>query len=36
MAKKYTKYEIQRLLFKQIDRERKAGAGGNPFKLDLK
>jgi hypothetical protein len=36
MAKKYTKYELQRLLSKQIDRERKAGAGGRPFKLDLK
>ncbi len=36
MAKKYTKYEIQRLLSKQIDRERHIGAGGRPFKLDLK
>ena len=34
MAKKYTKYEIQRL-YKRIGRERDVGAG-RPFKLDLK
>jgi len=36
MAKKYTEYEIQRLLSKQIDREIHMGDGGRPFKLDLK
>ena len=36
MAKKYTKYEIQQLLSKQIDREIHMGAGERPFKLDLK
>jgi hypothetical protein len=34
MAKKYTKYEIQRL-YKRIGRERDVGAG-RPFKLDPK
>ena len=36
MAKKYTKYELQRLLSKQIDREIPMAADGRPFKLDLK
>ena len=36
MAKKYTEYEIQRLLSKQIDREIHMGDDGRPFKLDLK
>ena len=36
IAKRYDKYEIQRLSYKRKDvRERKAGAG-RPFKLDVK
>jgi hypothetical protein len=37
IAKRYGKYEIQRLSFKRNkDRKRNIGAGGRPFKLDLK
>ena len=37
MAKKYTKYEIQRgYTNEKIENEKYLGAGGRPFKLDLK
>ena len=37
IAKKYDKYELQRLSSKRKDvRERKAGAVGRPFKLHIK
>ena len=35
IAKRYGKYEIQRLSKRNKDRERNIGAGGRPFKLDL-
>src|SRR6478752_8698249 len=35
IAKRYDKYEIQRLSKRNKDRERNIGAGGRPFKLDL-
>ncbi len=37
IAKRYEKYELKRLSCKiKKDRKRKAGAGGRPFKLDVK
>ena len=36
IAKRYTKYEIQRLFKRKDDRERGTGAVGRLFKLDIK
>ena len=36
IAKKYDKYELKRLSMRKDARERKAGAVGRPFKLDVK
>jgi hypothetical protein len=36
ITKRYAKHEIQRLSSKRKDRKREIGAGGKPFKLDLK
>ncbi len=36
VTKRYTKHEIQRLSKRKDNRERRIGAGGRPFKLDVK